>query len=161
MRMRNDGELIMDEKNIGVHRTHCCKFHGCKYGDPDCPVENKTIEQDYPCEDCDGTDAILLKSISEQVLYLCNFIICSESRMPYTYHHDYLREYGSGMGGMSRSDIAALEEFSIDELYSIAFLQLIEHRSGADIIISLNSDIIDIAKNVVNVGQRIFNEKYA
>lgn len=146
--------------NIGVHRTYCCKFHGCKYGDPDCPVENGVIEQDYPCEDCSGIDAILLKSISEQVLYLCRFIIHSESRMPYTYHHDYLIMHGSSMGGMSRGDIAAIEEFSADELYSIAFLQLLEHRSGADIILSLNPDIINIAKNVVNVGQKIFNEKY-
>lgn len=105
-------------------------------------------------------EIILNKSISEQVLYLCRFILNCESRMPYTYHHDYLREHGKGMENMSRGDIAAIEEFDDDELYSIAFLQLLEHRSGADIILSINSDIIDIAKNVVNVGQKIFNEKY-
>ena len=38
--------------NIGVHISHCCKWHGCKYGDPDCPVYNGEVEQLYLCEDC-------------------------------------------------------------------------------------------------------------
>ena len=38
---------------IGVHATHCCKWHGCKYGDPDCPVVSGEVEQEYLCEDCD------------------------------------------------------------------------------------------------------------
>lgn len=37
---------------IGVHAAHCCKWHGCKYGDLDCPVVNGEIEQEYLCEDC-------------------------------------------------------------------------------------------------------------
>ena len=39
-------------KNVGVHTTHCCKRHGCKYGDGDCPVENGEAEQVYLCEAC-------------------------------------------------------------------------------------------------------------
>ena len=38
--------------SIGVHISHCCKWHGCKYGDPDCPVVNGEVEQEYRCEDC-------------------------------------------------------------------------------------------------------------
>ena len=38
--------------SVGVHATHCCKWHGCKYGDPDCPVWREEIEQEYLCEDC-------------------------------------------------------------------------------------------------------------
>lgn len=38
--------------NLGVHQTHCCSIHGCKYGDEDCPVVRGVIIQDYPCEDC-------------------------------------------------------------------------------------------------------------
>lgn len=38
---------------IGVHAAHCCKWHGCKYGDDDCPVYNGEVEQYYLCEDCD------------------------------------------------------------------------------------------------------------
>ena len=37
---------------IGVHASHCCKWHGCKYGDSDCPVVSGEIEQLYLCEDC-------------------------------------------------------------------------------------------------------------
>ena len=40
----------------GVHRTHCCFEHECKYGDKDCPVELGLIKQDYPCEECDHID---------------------------------------------------------------------------------------------------------
>lgn len=39
--------------NEGVHRTHCCWDHGCKYGDDDCPVKAGRITQEYPCEWCD------------------------------------------------------------------------------------------------------------
>lgn len=33
--------------------THCCVYHGCKYGHADCPVCSAEIVQVYPCEDCD------------------------------------------------------------------------------------------------------------
>lgn len=38
--------------SIGVHVSHCCKWHGCKYGDYDCPVCSGEVEQLYLCEDC-------------------------------------------------------------------------------------------------------------
>ena len=38
--------------NPGVHTAHCCKWHGCKYGDKDCPVALGKLEQEYPCEWC-------------------------------------------------------------------------------------------------------------
>jgi len=44
----------MIKNKIGVHRTHCCLLHGCKYRDENCPVELGEIDQDYICEDCDG-----------------------------------------------------------------------------------------------------------
>ncbi|WP_292901863.1 hypothetical protein [Nonlabens sp.] len=42
----------------GVHRTHCCVKHGCKYDDKDCPVKIGIIEQDYSCEYCDEDNLI-------------------------------------------------------------------------------------------------------
>ena len=39
-------------KNIGVHQSHCCVIHGCKYGFLDCPVSNGEIVQKFPCESC-------------------------------------------------------------------------------------------------------------
>lgn len=45
---------------VDVHRTHCCVFHGCKYGDKDCPVETRLVKQAYCCERCedDGFESV-------------------------------------------------------------------------------------------------------
>lgn len=40
--------------NWGVHETHCCFDHGCKYGDEDCPVSLGLTNQEYPCEFCNN-----------------------------------------------------------------------------------------------------------
>lgn len=42
----------MDKSEFGVHETHCCVKHGCKYGDKDCPVVLEQIVQAYRCQDC-------------------------------------------------------------------------------------------------------------
>ena len=39
---------------VGVHQSHCCWKHGCKYGDDDCPVELGTVKQDHLCEYCEN-----------------------------------------------------------------------------------------------------------
>jgi len=36
-----------------VHTEHCCKTHGCKYGDEFCPVINDVKQQSFPCEMCE------------------------------------------------------------------------------------------------------------
>lgn len=36
---------------MSVHSTHCCKIHGCKYGNTYCPVEIG-IEEGVYCELC-------------------------------------------------------------------------------------------------------------
>lgn len=38
--------------NYGAHPTHCCKWHGCKYGDPNCPVVAGEVKQLYLCDYC-------------------------------------------------------------------------------------------------------------
>jgi hypothetical protein len=48
--------LPLPLEKYGVHRTHCCVIHGCKYSDFECPVSNEKIKQDYPCEDCNAGD---------------------------------------------------------------------------------------------------------
>lgn len=40
------------ESKWGVHETHCCVRHGCKYGYTQCPVELALVVQQYPCESC-------------------------------------------------------------------------------------------------------------
>ena len=46
------GMTTIEEENWGVHSTHCCLMHGCKYGRADCPVILELTKQVYPCEDC-------------------------------------------------------------------------------------------------------------
>lgn len=46
------GKTTINIKDWGVHITHCCFEHGCKYGDVDCPVELGLAKQEYPCEWC-------------------------------------------------------------------------------------------------------------
>jgi hypothetical protein len=36
-----------------VHTEHCCREHGCKYGQENCPVVLGDKVQSYKCEDCD------------------------------------------------------------------------------------------------------------
>ena len=46
------GETTIPNDDWGVHETHCCLEHGCKYGDKDCPVALDLIKQRYFCESC-------------------------------------------------------------------------------------------------------------
>jgi hypothetical protein len=46
------GETTIQVEDWGVHITHCCSKHGCKYGDIDCPVAIELAKQTYPCESC-------------------------------------------------------------------------------------------------------------
>lgn len=43
---------MLAKPSVSVHIEHCCKWHGCKYGDENCPVANGTEEQAYICEYC-------------------------------------------------------------------------------------------------------------
>lgn len=36
-----------------VHAAHCCAAHGCKYGEVDCPVTLKQIDQKFACDICE------------------------------------------------------------------------------------------------------------
>jgi len=50
----------VDEKYGYACSTHCCKWHGCKYGygkhnsntNKLCAVVDGGVEQEYPCEYC-------------------------------------------------------------------------------------------------------------
>lgn len=46
---------------IGVHVAHCCKDHGCKYGDAQCSVYAGDAAQGYPCEECDEPEITITK----------------------------------------------------------------------------------------------------
>lgn len=42
---------ILNTRNDGAHRSHCCQLHGCKYGHDDCIVKLYG-NQEYPCYVC-------------------------------------------------------------------------------------------------------------
>lgn len=46
------GETTIPREKWGVHESHCCVKHGCKYGHEDCPVAMELTKQQYPCEVC-------------------------------------------------------------------------------------------------------------
>lgn len=46
------GETTIPKDKWGVHETHCCSVHGCKYGDEDCPV-SIGLTGGVRCESCD------------------------------------------------------------------------------------------------------------
>jgi len=49
------GTTTIPKEKWGVHITHCCLEHGCKYGHIDCPVATGLVKQKYLCEDCAET----------------------------------------------------------------------------------------------------------
>ena len=50
-----EGKTTIPKEYYGVHETHCCINHSCKYGDIDCPVVLGIIKQKYLCESCSWT----------------------------------------------------------------------------------------------------------
>lgn len=60
--------------NYGVHATHCCKIHGCKYMDKNCPVVLGIIDQKYDCEECVEDEkrykSLSLEDLLNEKLYL-------------------------------------------------------------------------------------------
>jgi len=63
--------------HVGVHRTHCCILHGCKYGDPaECPVVDGEVEQEYLCEYCEREN---IKSVEDvKAMHQLGVRICHE-----------------------------------------------------------------------------------
>lgn len=53
------GDLDWMKYKKCVHTEHCCRNHGCKYGQEDsCPVWLGYKLQSYACETCDVFDGI-------------------------------------------------------------------------------------------------------
>lgn len=54
-----------------VHTEHCCLWHGCQYGDEDCPVVAEAKPQSYICESC-GTEMESVRELIEDMLHFRN-----------------------------------------------------------------------------------------
>ena len=79
----------MNKSKYGVHASHCCVLHGCKYGDEDCPVVSGEIKQEYICEDC-GDDRI--KSVEEVENIFKNNINSFYDAWWYLYKHSIFQD---------------------------------------------------------------------
>jgi len=61
----------MDKSKYGVHRTHCCILHGCKYSNKDCPVVSGEAKQEYLCECCSENGIKSIDEIKNISIFLC------------------------------------------------------------------------------------------
>lgn len=75
----------------------------------------------------------------------------SEHRVPYTYHHDYLRIHK--FKEASRSDIAQLKNWTDIELWSTAFVSLVESIGIFAILDSLNNEDVKCLKKAKQITQ--------
>ena len=74
----------------------------------------------------------------------------SKSRVPYTYHHDYLRQHSKVHHEMSRSDVSYSHTASDVELHAIALTQLLS-EVGSDAIYHLDSRDLLICKKAKEI----------
>ena len=90
------------------------------------------------------------KDLCSCFLELINKLPHSKSRMPFTYHHDYLRQHSKVHNGMSRSDVASSHKASDVELYAITLTQILS-EVGADVIYHINSSDVLICKKAKEI----------
>ena len=99
--------------NIGTHATHCCKTHGCKYGNLDCPVALGIVKQEYPCEDCDhdekyGLSAKINQLLETEKLYY-ELLWAVESKTPGESRHEtalrYIQESERGSDNGAKQEV--------------------------------------------------------
>mgnify|MGYP001426007545 CR=1 FL=1 len=78
----------------------------------------------------------------------------SPARVPYTYHHDYIRSNVFPGKSMSRSEVANLTKYSPDELYATALMYIL---SNITMLESIEKGI-SFNKTVYNKALKIFNQ---
>lgn len=76
-------------------------------------------------------------------------------RVPYTYHHDYLRMNSKKHKNMSRSEVASNHEHDEFELYVIALCQILEDVGGNIINCDLTQDELTICKKAKTITKKI------
>jgi hypothetical protein len=77
----------------------------------------------------------------------------SKSRVPYTYHHDYLRQHSKFHSQMSRSEIASNHRSSQDELYAVALVQIVSENPDA--VYSLECEDLSILKEAKTIADSV------
>ena len=78
----------------------------------------------------------------------------SEGRVPYTYHHDYLRCNVAKFNGFSRSEVASGHKENEIELYAVALTQLLDEVNFRDTM-DLNSEDIIACKKAIEITENV------
>ena len=94
-------------------------------------------------------------NIVDQIKQVISKIPHSESRVPYTYHHDYLRQtilYKN----CSRGEIAELKNWDEDQLYAAALCQIID-EIGVIGMMELESEDMAICRQAMAITKDYIN----
>jgi len=82
----------------------------------------------------------------------------SDGRVPYTYHHDHLRQHSKAHKDMSRSQVAEMHTEDNLELYAVCLTQILQ-EVGHEVIYLLDKKEIDICESCKEITQSVI-EKY-
>lgn len=80
----------------------------------------------------------------------------SKTRVPYTYHHDYLRQHSKFHSQMSRSQVACNDETD-DELYAVALVSILDVL-GSKAINHITSSDIFICKKAIQITEGVIRK---
>lgn len=83
----------------------------------------------------------------DSIMEVINSLPHSPTRVPYTYHHDYLRENCSVFAFSSRAEIAEKHKTTNLELYILALAQIINTAKAWDVL-DFTPEQIEVCKKV-------------
>lgn len=74
----------------------------------------------------------------------------SKSRVPYTYHHDYLRTNTEKFKFSSRSEIASIHTENDLELYAVSLIKILDDL-GSNALKHINSKDVELCKKALEI----------
>jgi hypothetical protein len=80
----------------------------------------------------------------------------SRERVPYTYHHDYLRENVNKFKNSSRAEVAKNHTENENEMYAVALVEILNKLDFIDTL-NLTRDDINICEKAVYLTKDIIN----
>ncbi len=90
----------------------------------------------------------------ENILKVIEKLPHSKGRVPYTYHHDYLRQHSKFHNGMSRSEVASNHVSSEIELHALCLICIMDDI-GSNIINYISCEDIVICKKAKEISENV------
>lgn len=108
-------------------------------------------------EELDINSIVNKKEVTlDDITKVINKLPHSKERVPYTYHHDYLRQHSEKFKDLSRNEVATQHNHSDKEMYAVALVQILDDV-GSSSFIHLGDEDIRICKKVVAITDYIIN----